>query len=290
MSICLDCFPPLITHFRTFKNEQLADCQMSLPESIKLWILRLPLVAGWDYSVTPEDSLQRGRRPEFSSSWMQLFDVTNIYIFFFVICPNKLHWRSKRCGAGAGWGITLVDDRVIPRKGGLKDARLLCAPQAWIDSRTEAKRRGEWDGEAIQSAPISLSLSIPFVTCHSLAPTNAPSCPEPVIHSDVATLADRPRLQHLLLNLETNHLRESDWWMVFWKLWRSRISQTWSTVRCQLIIIAINIKRWCALTKKKLEGEKLATKTIINISVYIHPETCAHIFIISAHSLYFSAI
>lgn len=152
--------------------------------SIKLSILRLFPVAGsdWWYSCLKRST------GAFSGTWVHIFESTEIVS----ICPN---WRGRSCRPGAGWEITLVGDRVIPRTGVEGCPTLLLAevsPQAWVDSQGEAKRRGEWDGEAIQSAPISLSLSIPFVTCHGLAPTHPLSCPEHVIHPDVSILADKP--------------------------------------------------------------------------------------------------
>lgn len=126
-------------------------------------------------------------RGAFTGTRVLLFGATEI-VFTGL---NKPNWQGKRCRAGAGWANTLVGDRVIPRARVEAYQTLLPAAvklQDWIDTQGDAKRRR--DGKAVQSAPISLSLSIPFVTCHGLALTDPLSCPEHVIHSDVHIPAD----------------------------------------------------------------------------------------------------
>lgn len=135
--------------------------------------------------------------------------------------PN---WRSKSCRAGAGWGITLVGDRVIPRTGveGCPTIPLAAVRlRAQIDSQSEAKRRGGMRWGSHPAGPY-IPQSINTI-CHLSWP-----CPHPPSVLSWTRYSFRrfhtgrqTWLQHLLLNLETNHLRAADWWMVSWKLWRA---------------------------------------------------------------------
>lgn len=166
-------------------------------------------------------------------------------------------------------GITLVDERIVTRTRAESCQTVLLAAvhlQTWIDSQREAKRRREWDEEAILPS-ISPSLSISFVSRHGLTPADPRSCLEHVSHSDISILAAKPGCSICFSTLrQITAASPTDGW--FPEKREEQDLPHLHIAHCQLIILIINIRRQRA-EEKWWKGLYFS---------FIHPAVREHVF------------